>query len=408
MKLIERKDYLSALVSLSGTPDIKIITGIRRCGKSVLMQAFMDHLKKSEPETNIISINLQDLDFADLKEYKRLHSYCMEKCREDTRNVLIIDEIQLCGHFELAVNSLHSKNLFDIYITGSNAFLLSSDLATLFTGRTMEINVYPFSFAEYLAYFGDVDGLDRAFDDYVRIGGLPGAYVYGTEKQRHEYVSEVYQTIILRDLVQKYKIRNRPEFLRIADFMQDNIANLLSVNNICEALNRDGSAITVKTVSKYISYLENAFLLYSAVRYDLKGRKYLKSGEKHYLSDPGMRYAVLGTRNMDFGRMYENIVYMELKRRGYEVYVGKLYKNEVDFIANRPGERLYIQVCDDITSEKTFERETRSLLAIPDAYPKLIIARTRHEDYDHKGIMIKDLPAWLAGEESHGKGGGWN
>lgn len=398
MKFIKRNQYLSSLVSLTGTPDIKIITGIRRCGKSVLMQFFLDYLEESEPDANIIYINLQDLDFIDLKEYRQLHAYCMEHSAEGRRNVLVIDEVQLCEHFELAINSLHSKRIFDIYITGSNAFLLSSDLATLFTGRTMEIKVFPFSFAEYLAYFENGDDLDRAFDDFVRIGGLPGAYVYNTEKQRHDYVSEVYHTILERDLVQKYKIRNKSEFLRIADYMQDNIGNLLSVNNICNALNKDGSAITVKTVSKYISYLENAFLLYNAVRYDLKGKKYLKSGEKHYLSDPSIRYSILGTRNMDFGHMYENIVYMELLRMGYEVYVGKLYKNEVDFVANRQGERIYIQVSDDISSEKTFERETRSLLAIPDAYPKLIIARTRHEDYDYKGIQILDLPRWLSKE----------
>lgn len=396
MKYIRRDLYLSSLVSMTGTSDIKIITGIRRCGKSVLLQFFIEYIKESEPDANIIYINLQDLDADALREYRQLHLYCMEHYREGHRNVLVIDEVQLCGHFELAINSLHSKGLFDIYITGSNAFLMSSDLATLFTGRTMEIKVFPFSFAEYLDYFENADDLDRAFDDFVRIGGLPGAYVYHTEKQRHEYVFEVYHTILERDLVNKYKIRNKAEFLRIADYMQDNIANLLSVNNICTALNKDGSAITVKTVSKYISYLENAFLLYNAVRYDLKGKKYLKSGGKHYLCDPGIRYATLGTRNMDFGRMYENIVYMELLRRGYDVYVGKLYKNEVDFVADRQGERIYIQVSDDISSQKTFERETRSLLAIPDAYPKLIIARTRHEDYDYNGIMIKDLPGWLA------------
>ena len=400
MKYIERNRYLSALISAAGTPDIKVITGIRRCGKSVLMQFFLDYMKKSESDANIIFINLQDLDFINLKDYRELHNYCMKSCDEKRHNLLVIDEVQLCDHFELAINSLHSKGLFDIYITGSNAFLLSSDLATLFTGRTMEIKVFPFSFAEFLAYYENEDELDRAFDDFVRVGGMPGAYVYNSEKQKHDYVSEVYHTILERDLVQKYKIRSKTEFLRIADYMQDNIGNLLSVNNICTELNRDGSAITVKTISKYISYFENAFLLYKAVRYDLKGKKYLKSGEKHYLSDPSIRYAILGTRNMDFGQMYENIVYMELLRRGYEVYVGKLYKNEVDFVANRQGDRFYIQVSDDISSETTFERETRSLLAIPDAYPKLIIARTRHEDYDYKGIIIKDLPRWLAGEHT--------
>ena len=367
MKLIERKHYLNTLISLVGTPDIKVITGIRRCGKSFLLQDFVDYIHKTNSEANIISINLLDLDYSRLKQYQNLHDYCMEKCKKKGQNILIIDEVQLCDHFELAINSLHLKGLFDIYITGSNAFLLSSDLATLFTGRTTEIKVFPFSFAEYLSYFENSSNLDNAFDEFVRIGGLPGAYVYKSEKQRHEYVTEVYETILVRDLVQKYKIRNKTEFLRIADFMQDNIANLLSVNNICDALNKDGSMITVKTVSKYISYLENAFLLYNAVRYDLKGKKYLKSGEKYYLSDPSIRYAILGTRNMDFGHMYENIVYIELLRRGYDVYVGKLYKNEVDFVANKQGELLYIQVSDDISSEKTCRR-------------KIVLGITRKDD----------------------------
>ena len=209
MKLIERKRYLDTLISLIGTPDIKVITGIRRCGKSFLLQDFVNYLHKAYPEANIICINLLDLDYSELKQYQALHDYCMKRYQKNGQNILIIDEVQLCDHFELAINSLHSKGLFDIYITGSNAFLLSSDLATLFTGRTMEIKVFPFSFSEYLSYFGNSNDLDNAFDEFVRIGGLPGAYVYRSEKQRHEYVSEVYETILVRDLVQKYKIRNK-------------------------------------------------------------------------------------------------------------------------------------------------------------------------------------------------------
>jgi hypothetical protein len=184
-----------------------VITGIRRCGKSFLLHDFVEYINKTEPGTNIININLQDLDYSGLKQYQDLHGYCMERCIKKSPNVLIIDEVQLCDRFELAINSLHSKGLFDIYITGSNAFLLSSDLATLFTGRTMEIKVFPFSFAEYLSYFENGDDLDKAFDEFVRIGGLPGAYVYKSENQRYDYVSEVYETILVRDLVQKYKIR---------------------------------------------------------------------------------------------------------------------------------------------------------------------------------------------------------
>ena len=198
----------------------------------------------------------------------------------------------------------------------------------------MEIKVYPFSFMEYLTYYEITDGYDDAFDQYVRTGGMPGAYVYKTEDRQYDYVRDVYSTILVRDLVEKYKIRNKSEFTNISEFMMDNIGNLLSPNNISKTLNNDRSEITRKTVSKYIGYLENAFLFYEAKRYDLKGKKYLANNSKYYLCDSSFRYAVNGTRNMDFGRVYENIVYLELRRRGYEVYVGKLYKKEVDFVRN--------------------------------------------------------------------------
>ncbi len=395
MQIITRKKYLDELIELFGTPDIKVITGIRRSGKSVLLQELIKYLKALEESINIVMINLQELEFDHLLEYHALHQYVMNQYKEGMRNVLLIDEIQLCPQFELAINSIYVKGIYDIYITGSNAFLLSSDLATLFTGRTMEIKVYPFSFKEYLIYYGIVDHYDEAFDRYVRCGGMPGAYVYQTEDRQYEYIRDVYVTILIRDLVEKYRIRNRSEFTNVSEFMMDNIGNLLSPNNISNTLKNDKSEITRKTVSKYIDYLENAFLFYEAKRYDLKGKKYLENNSKYYLCDSSFRYAVNGTRNMDFGRVYENIVYLELRRRGYEVYVGKLYKKEIDFVAKKREELIYIQVSDNISDEKTFEREYSSLLAIRDAYPKMIIARTYHEEYQYQGIQVVDICRWL-------------
>ena len=328
MQLIVRKKYLDELIELYGTPDIKVITGIRRSGKSVLLQEFITYLKSLNEQINIVMINLQELEFDHLLEYHALHKYIMNQYKEEMTNVLLIDEVQMCPQFELAINSIYAKGIYDIYITGSNAFLLSSDLATLFTGRTMEIKVYPFSFKEYLTYYKITDGYDDAFDQYVKIGGMPGAYAYKTEDRQYDYVRDVYSTILIRDLVEKYKIRNKLEFTNISEFMMDNIGNLLSPNNICKTLKNDQSEITRKTVSKYIGYLENAFLFYEAKRYDLKGKKYLTNNSKYYLCDSSFRYAVNGTRNMDFGRVYENIVYLELRRRDYEVYVGKLYKKD--------------------------------------------------------------------------------
>lgn len=394
MERIIRNKYLRELIDLSGTPDIKVITGVRRCGKSVLLQQFEDYLKETEEYVNIISANLQELEYEYLLDYRKLHSYAIEKFKPNCHNVIMIDEIQLCDKFELAINSLHAKNQFDIYLTGSNAFLLSSDLATLFTGRVMEIKVFPFSFAEYVEYFNCENTVD-AFDEYVRMGGMSGSYFYKTDEHRFEYIKDVYTTILERDLVKKYKIRSRSEFLSISEFMMDNIGNLLSPNNICDVLNRGKSEITRKTVDKYIKYLENAFMFYEAKRYDLKGKKYLETNKKYYICDASFRYAVNGTKNLDFGRVYENIVYLELLRRGYEVYVGKLYKKEIDFVAVKRNERIYIQVSDNVSDPKTMEREISPLLQIRDAYPKIIIARTRHEDYQLDGVLITELSNWL-------------
>ena len=398
MDKIIRKKYLKELIALSGTPDIKVITGIRRSGKSVLLQQFEDYLRETEKDVNIISANLQELEYDYLLDYRKLHSYVIERFKSNCHNVVMIDEIQLCDKFELAINSLHTKGQYDIYLTGSNAFLLSSDLATLFTGRVMEIKVFPFSFAEYVEYFGCENKVD-AFDEYVRMGGMSGSYFYKTDEHRFEYIKDVYTTILERDLVKKYKIRNRSEFLSISEFMMDNIGNLLSPNNVCEALNRGKSEITRKTVDKYIKYLENAFMFYEAKRYDLKGKKYLETNKKYYICDASFRYAVNGTKNLDFGRVYENIVYLELLRRGYEVYVGKLYKKEIDFVAIKRNEKIYIQVSDNISDAKTMEREISPLLQIRDAYPKMIIARTRHEDYQQEGVLITELSNWLLNNE---------
>ena len=395
MQFIVRQKYLDELIELYGTPDIKVITGIRRSGKSVLLQEFITYLQSLEEKSNIVMINLQELEFDHLLEYHALHKYILGQYKEGMNNVLLIDEVQMCPQFELAINSIYTKGIYDIYVTGSNAFLLSSDLATLFTGRTMEIKVYPFSFVEYLTYYGITDGYDDAFDQYVRTGGMPGAYVYKTEDRQYDYIRDVYGTILIRDLVEKYRIRNTSEFASISEFMMDNIGNLLSPNNICKTLNNDQREITRKTVSKYIGYLENAFLFYEAKRYDLKGKKYLENNSKFYLCDPAFRYAVNGTRNLDFGRGYENIVYLELRRRGYEVYVGKLYKKEVDFVAKKRDTLIYIQVSDNISDETTFEREYSPLLAIRDAYPKMVIARTHHETYDYQGVQVVDICRWL-------------
>lgn len=301
----------------------------------------------------------------------------------------------MCDGFEKALNGLHAEEKYDIYITGSNAFLLSSDLATLFTGRTFEIEVYPFSFKEYLKYYNYKD-IQEAFDKYTQEGGMSGSYIYKTQEEKYQYISDVFNTLIIRDIKQKYNIKNTDVLNNLNNYLIDNISNLTSSNNITHFLNSNKVNITDKTVKNYIDYLCNAFAFYKIKRYDIKGKKYLSTQDKYYLADHSFKYAILGTNNMDFGRTYENIVAIELLRRGYELYVGTMYQKEVDFIAKKRNENLYIQVSDYIGDDSTLKRETTPLLQIRDAYPKIIISRTRHEDYQYEGIQIYDIANWLA------------
>lgn len=398
MKTITRTKYLDRIIELKDTPDIKIITGIRRSGKSKLMQAYMEYLKSYFDDIHIIFIDFMDLAYEEIKEYHALHTYVEEHYQAEKKNYLFVDEVQMCPKFELAINSLYSKGKYDIYITGSNAFLLSADLATLFTGRYMEIHVFPFSFQEYCQYYDEGKDKDQLFDDYVVKGGLAGSYAYRTEKDRINYIKEVYETIVTRDLVQKYALPDTLVLQCLSEFLMDNISNLTSPNKVSQILTENKTMTNHVTVGKYIKFLCNAFIFYDVKRYDIRGKKYLESSEKFYLCDVGIRYAILGNRNMDYGRVYENMVCIELLRRGYNVYVGKLYQKEIDFVAQRGSEKIYIQVSDNITGQETFERECSPLLQIRDAYPKIIIARTKHPMYSYEGIEIYDIAEWLLRE----------
>ncbi len=395
MRLVARQEYLQRLIELKGTPDIKIITGVRRSGKSKLMLSFIDYLKDNDQDANVIFVDFTDLQFENLKEYHALNNYIQSKYISNKNNYVFIDEVQLCQNFELTINSIHSSGKYDIYITGSNAFLLSADLATLFTGRYLEIHVFPFSFKEYLLYHEEESSIDKLFDRYVKEGGFSGSYVYKNERDRVEYLKDVYDTIVNRDLVQKYKLSNTLILDRLAEYLMDNISNLTSVNRVSDTLSSNKLTTNHVTVGKYIKFLCNAFVFYDIKRYDIKGKKYLDTSDKYYLCDTGLRYAILGSRNLDYGRVYENIVCLELLRRGYEVYVGKLYGKEVDFVAKKRSEQIYIQVSDNISDEQTFKREYEPLLQIKDAYPKIIIANTKHEDYTYEGIQVCDLAVWL-------------
>ena len=396
MKLIERPEYLQKLKSVQGVPDIKVITGIRRCGKSKLMEAFIEYIRNSDKNANIIYIDFSDLDFEELKEYHKLNEFVKNSYQETKNNYLFIDEVQTCAGFEKTLNILHASEKYDIYVTGSNAFLLSSDLATLFTGRTFSIEVFPFSLREYMEYFELADPYE-AYAQYRKAGGMAGSYLYSDENSRASYVNDVFETLVIRDIVQKFKIRNTPLLEKIADYLMDNISNVVSANKMAHTLESNKIKTNDKTVGTYIGYLCNAFGFYRIRRYDIRGKKYLASNDKYYLADPSFREARLGSKNQDYGRISENLVAIELLRRGYEVYAGVLYKKEIDFVAIKRDEKIYIQVSEYIDNPETFEREYTPLLAIKDAYPKMILARTRQENYQYEGIQVIDIANWLCG-----------
>ena len=393
MKLIKRA-YLKELIEVLGTPDIKVITGVRRSGKSKLLEMFKNYIIENIKDYNIIDINFNLVKFDNLRDYISLNNYIEKHYIIGKNNFVLIDEVQMCKEFERTINSLHAEEKYDIYITGSNAFLLSSDLATLFTGRTYEIQVYPFSFKEFMKYF-NYESAQDAFEKYVLEGGMAGSYIYNDVNKKYNYINEVYNALIVRDIQQKYNIQNIGLMDSLTEFLMDNVSNLTSYRKIANILNQASINTNDKTIANYINYLCDAFAFYKIRRYDIQGKRYLSSVDKYYLVDQTFKYAKLGTKNMNYGRIYENIVAIELLRRGYEIYVGELYNAEVDFVAMKMNEKIYVQVSDNISDDKTFEREVRPLLKIKDAYPKILIARTRHDDYQYEGIQIYDLANWL-------------
>ena len=393
MKLIERKTYLQKMINSMQVPDIKVITGIRRCGKSKLLDAFDNYLKLMK-STNIIRINLELRQFKSLLNPDNLYDYIENRYDENKENYLLIDEIQLCNGFEEIINSLHAEEKFNIYITGSNAFLLSSDLATLFGGRVFEIKIYPFSFKEYVEYYNPKD-FDKAFNNYVIDGGMPGTYLYNNKNDQLDYLKGIFEITIIKDIVTKYKVENEQLLKMIGNFLMDNLGSKTSIRNIANKLTTSTYKTNDKTVGTYLDYICKSFLFYPLTRFDIKGKKYLESDKKYALVDTSFRYATIGSKDTDYGHLYENIVAIEFLRRGYEVYVGAMRDKEIDFVVLKNGYKTYIQVSDDISKEETFKREVNPLLSIKDAYPKILIARIKHPQFFHEGIRIIDIAEFL-------------
>ena len=390
MKIINR-DYLKKLIETMNVPDIKVITGIRRSGKSKLLDLFAEYLSHDKTN-NIVRVLLTKKEYETLLDKDNLYKYVQEHYKDKKNNFLLIDEIQLCDGFETVINSIHDEEKFNIYLTGSNAFLLSSDLATLFGGRVFEINVLPFSFKEYNVYFNtDID----AFDDYFFKGGMSGSYLYKNKEDALRYVESVLKSTIIKDIIQKYKIENEELIKMIARYLMDTVGNKTSFRNIANALTNNYVKTNDKTVASYLDYLCKSYLFYPVPRFDVRGGGYLQTEKKYYLSDLSFRFAELGSKKVDRGFLFENLVAIELIRRGYEVYVGVLYNKEIDFVAIKNNKRIYIQVSDDISKQETFDREVSTLLSIRDSYPKMLIARTKKSEEDYKGIAVIDIAEWL-------------
>lgn len=400
MKRIERKEYLDKLIALKDKNIIKVITGVRRCGKSTLMEIFQDFLKSQGiEEERIIAINLEDYDFFELRQPAKLHSYIKERLSKDKMTYVFIDEIQHCDNFPDVVDSLYIKKNVDLYLTGSNAYMLSSEIATLISGRYIEIPMLPLSFKEYVSSTGGENDLSKKYLSYIENSSFPYALeLEGQTKEIKDYLEGIYNTIVVKDISNRKKVQDIMMLESVARFVFDNIGNPLSTKKIADTMTSDGRKIDVKTVEKYLAGLLESFILYQAKRYNIKGKQYLKTLEKYYVVDIGLRYMLLGTRGTDVGHILENVIYLELLRRGYEVYVGKVDDLEVDFVAMEQKRTIYFQVAATVRDEATLKRELNPLQKISDHYQKFILTLDEDPEADYEGIRRVNALDWLMGK----------
>jgi predicted AAA+ superfamily ATPase len=371
--VVQRKQYMEKLKKLKDKKIIKVVTGVRRCGKSTLLLMFRQHLKEcGVEEAQIIAVNFEDVASEPLLDYKKLHQYVIDKLVPNKMTYVFLDEVQNVQQFQKAVDSLFIKDYVDVYITGSNANMLSGELATLLSGRYIEISMLPLSFAEYFELVGG-DKRD-AWNAYYRNGGFPYASYIDDEDIRKDYIAGIYNTVLLKDIVTRKRISDISMLESVIKFLFDNIGNIVSSKKISDSLTSYGRKTTSVTVENYIDALTEAFVLYKAGRYDVKGKQYLKSLEKYYLVDISLRRLLLGDKNTDIGHILENIVYLELIRRGYAVTIGKIDNKEIDFIAEAGGDKIYYQVSASILDPNTFAREIEPLKKVNDHYPKYILS----------------------------------
>lgn len=392
--MIERTEYLEKLKKWKDKDLIKVVTGIRRCGKSTLFELFIEYLKTIGIEENhIISINLENPD-NDFENYKDFYKFVKQQIKDEKQYYIFLDEVQNVPEFQKAVDGLYILKNVDVYITGSNAYLLSGELATLLTGRYIEIKMYPLSFKEYIEYY-QKDADEKIYLNYINRSSFPYALKLEDETEIDDYLDALYNTIILKDVAQRRKIADTSMLKTVAKFMFNNIGNCLSIKKIADTLTSDGRPISVHTVENYLDALVESYVFNKVPRFDVKGKQYLQSGEKYYATDVTMRYALLGRRNVDAGHMLENIVYLELIRRGYKVYIGRTGEKEVDFVAENKEGFTYFQVAYTTREQSTLERELTPLQEINDHYPKYILTMDIDPIADFDGIKKINVLDWL-------------
>lgn len=397
--IIERKEYLNKLITWKDKQLIKIVTGVRRCGKSVLLKMYQDYLKNNGvKESQIVTINFEDLDYEELTNYKKLDNYLKEKLIPNKMTYIFLDEIQNVDQFPKVLDSFYIKDNVDIYVTGSNAHMLSSEIATIISGRYIQIEMLPLSFKEYMESTGNMNDRGIKYTEYLQNSSFPYALQLKNQPDEiRDYLEGIYNTIVVKDIVHRKNITDTMMLKNILKFVFDNIGNPLSSKKISDTMTSLGRKINSRTVEKYLEAFSESYIIYPAKRYNIKGKEYLKSLEKYYIVDIGMRYMLLGSKMMDTGHILENVVYLELLRRGYDVYVGKIDNYEVNFVAQNHKGTIYYQVALIVRDEKTLQRELRPLQAIRDHYPKVILTMDEDPEIQYDGIRRINARDWLLG-----------
>ncbi len=396
MNMISRNEYLEKLKHFKDKELIKVITGIRRCGKSTLLELFIDYLRSIGVEQDqIIQINLEDPTYHEFTDYLKLYDYVLAKVTSDKKYYVFIDEVQVIPQFQKACDGLYIKKNIDLYITGSNASLLSGELATLLSGRYIEIKMLPLSFKEFVSAHESMDNYDRLFQKYLSWGSFPYVLSFDEIDDVEQYLRGIYDSIILKDIMARKKFPDMLMLQSVINFMLDNIGNLTSTNKIADTMTSNGRSLSVHTIENYISALLESFIFYRATRYDIKGKQYLKTGDKYYVADPGLRYFLLGQKQSDNGRVLENVVYLELLRRGYDVYIGKVDEYEIDFVAVNSKGIEYYQVCETVKEKDTLVRELKPLEMIKDHYLKVLLVGDIVPETSYNGIRQKNIVDWL-------------